>query len=62
MNMYFSNMLNRATRIEIYYFVPVARDSAKKQLAKIDSCADNNPTSSLRDIMFAPPGNANFKK
>ena len=32
MNMYFSNMLNRATRIEIYYFVPQKHDSTKQQL------------------------------
>ena len=55
MSMYFSTMLNRVTRIEIYYFGRVDRHFTQQQQGP-HNLATNYPNASLRQILLAAPG------
>ena len=52
MTMYFSTMLSRATRIEIYFFEKVDKKRTQQQVGT-HNLASSNPHESLRAIMLA---------
>ena len=61
MSKFYNEMLNRATRIEVYWLVNVPRTDQQHMLHYPHLAAVNNPDADLRSIMFKGRGRPKFE-